>query len=279
MQHSSTSGPSRRWSPVSLDRSTFDAGAEQSLGLQCGHTQASATIGTTDKYYPYATQAGYANYMQTAGSSYHPPTAGRSSSYQYHNNLYPTNLQLNQQTGASYQGAAADWSTSAYHGHSARPSVSYSSQSPDQHNPTTASSSSSQAKVKAKLPGQKKRTIASQPAASTSHSRSSDDKTKMRGMIGRMRLPVGGSTPMEATSLPSAVGDKRKDRTSPLPETSSAAEPRKGKKARPADMAAEKVLEAKRAREAERVQSYRDKQSSDIARLTEKLPSHLRLFI
>ncbi|TFY80068.1 hypothetical protein EWM64_g3941 [Hericium alpestre] len=96
MQHSSMSGTSQRWSPASLDRSMFDAGAKQSQGPQYDYAQTSAMTATMNAYYPYATQAGYTNYMQTAQPSY-THSIGHSSSYHYPDNLYPANFQITDQ--------------------------------------------------------------------------------------------------------------------------------------------------------------------------------------
>ncbi|TFY81239.1 hypothetical protein EWM64_g2773 [Hericium alpestre] len=225
---------------------------------------------TTNANYPYATQAEYTNYAQTAGSSYHSHMTRNSSSYQYHNNLYPTNFQSDQQTNALYQSTATcDWSSSGYYDHAAQASVSYNSSSSNQRAAGAASSSSSQHAPKAKLPSSKKWA----KAASTSQSRPSEDKAKMRSMLGRIRLPIG-STSMEAASPASAAGDKRKDRTSPVPGATSTAEPPTTKKARPLDVEKDKARKANK----DKTQHWRDQQASDLAKLTEKLPDHMRKY-
>ncbi|TFY81249.1 hypothetical protein EWM64_g2759 [Hericium alpestre] len=91
MHHSSTPGPSRRWSPISLSSAQFGAGAEQAQGMQHGYVRTSSTNATTNTHYPYAMQAGYTNYTQTAESSLYTHITGTSSSYQHTSGLHPTN--------------------------------------------------------------------------------------------------------------------------------------------------------------------------------------------
>ncbi|TFY77508.1 hypothetical protein EWM64_g6504, partial [Hericium alpestre] len=216
---------------------------------------------TTNTHYPYAMQAGYTNYTQTAEFSLYTDAAGTSSSYQHPNGLYPANNQSDQQTGVPFQGAPPDWPSPAYHDHSAQPSVRYSQNSNQPYATADASSSSNQYASKAKLPPSKARIAGSQ--RTSSHSRPGDDtlshKAEMTSMTGRMRLPIGGNAHAEAVPQSSRVGEKRKDRAS-SPSTSDA-------EALPF-----------RKKEALRVKGHRKNRTEAIAELAERLPSHLQVY-
>ncbi|TFY81235.1 hypothetical protein EWM64_g2777 [Hericium alpestre] len=281
MQHSypATHGPSRpssrRQSPTNLDSAEFSAGAAQPQGRPYDPPRMSATTTTTNQLYQSATQAGYPYYLQAAASSYHTQTATSASSHQNYN-VYPTNTQSYQQTGASYQSAPMFAGTSSsYYDSSAQPSINYTPDSIHQH-AAAAYSSTSQPVPSVNHASSEKRTKPSKPTASTSR-RPKDSNPDMNSKMGRWRL--GGNPSAQPASQLFAVGElKRKDRAPSPTETASATEAPTNKKAKPATTGAGTSQGAQRSDAAGKAKKHRDKLNRDIAELATRLPHHLQLF-
>ncbi|TFY81254.1 hypothetical protein EWM64_g2762 [Hericium alpestre] len=248
MQHPSTPGPSRRRSPASLEPATFGPGAEQSRASQHDYAHTFMMTATPNAYYPYTTQAGYAN---------------------------DTNVQPYQQTGASY-GAPAEWPKPSYHGPSGQSSTNYSPSSADQYAATIASTSTRQSAASGSHASSEKRSKAPKPIASTSR-RPKDSKPDMSSKMGRWRL--GSNAPAQAPSQFFAVGElKRKDRAPSPTEMTSAAEAPTNKKAKPAATGVGTSEGVQKSDRAEKAKKHRDKLSRDVADLATRLPQHLQLF-